>query len=102
MSYLHGKNGPRVPPTFSDMLGQEVRVGDFVCYAVRTGNEATQKAGVVREITWHEKMDGGYYTWKVECTMESSYGTVARPRKAARWSEPNLGKMVRIAKGDQW
>lgn len=103
MSYLYGKDGPTTPPFFADMLGQEVKVGDFVAYAVREGNSAALKAGVVTEITWHEKMSGGYYTWKVVASFESaSSGSAARVLTGRKPSQPSQGRMVRIAKGDQW
>src|SRR3954468_23262818 len=103
MSYLYGTDGPTTPPLFTDMLGQEVRVGDFVVYAVSKSNAAALKAGVVTDITWHEKMSGGYYTWKVVATFESSdSGTAARVLTGRRESRPTQGRMVRIAKGDQW
>jgi len=102
VSYLYGKDKPSTPPYFSDMLGQEVRVGDFVCYAVRQGNTAEMKAGIVTEITWNEKMSGGYYTWKVVASFESGYGGAARVLTGRKPSMPSQGRMVRVAKGDQW
>jgi hypothetical protein len=103
MSYLYGKDAPRTPPFFADMLGQEVKVGDFVAYATTNGATPVLKAGVVTEIKWHEKMSGGYYTWKVVASFESaSTGSSARVLTGRKPSQPSQGRMVRIAKGDQW
>lgn len=104
MSYLYGKDGGGLTPhPFTDMLGQEVRVGDLVAYSVRVGNVAETKAGTVLEIVWHEKMSGGYYTWKVKARFMSGLGGghVARVIDG-KPSSPSRGRMVRVAKGDQW
>lgn len=103
MSYLYGKDGPSTPPPFTDMLDQEVRVGDMVAYPVRIGNTAETKIGTVLEIVWHEKMSGGYYTWKVKAEyMSGLYGGHRAAGIDGKPSSPSRGRAVRVAKGDQW
>lgn len=102
MSYLYGEDGPTEPELFTDMLGQEIRVGDWVAYAIRSGNSGELKAAIVLEITWHEKMDGGYWTWKVKATHESWYGSTARELPKSKPSSPTVGRAVRFQKGDGW
>jgi hypothetical protein len=100
MSYLYGKDGPEHPPRFTDMLGQEIRLGDTVAYSVRVGNVAGTKVATVVELNWREKMDGGYWEWKVKATHMSSIGL---PRTIdGKPSTPSRDRMVRVAKGDQW
>lgn len=88
------------PSKFTDMLGQEIRVGDTVAYAIRSGNSGELKVATVLEVTWHEKFSGGYWTWKVKATHESWYGSTARELPNSRLSSPTVGRAVRIAKGD--
>lgn len=103
MSYLYGKPGPYpVPPKFTDMMGQEVRVGDVVVYSVRVGNTAETKVATVLELKWTDKMSGGYWEWKVKATHESGYGPQAVELVNSRPSSPNRGRMVRVAKGKNW
>jgi hypothetical protein len=103
MSYLYGKPGPDLnPPPFTDMMGQEVRPGDMVAYAVRRGNTAEMKVAVVLETKWNEKMSGGYWEWKVKATHESGYGSSAVELTDSRPSSPTRGRAVRIAKGTNW
>lgn len=103
MSYLYGKDAPLTPHPFTDMLGQEVRVGDLVAYSVRVGNTAETKVGTVLEIVWHEKMSGGFYTWKVKAEfMSGLYGESTAAVIDGKPSSPSRGRAVRVAKGDQW
>ena len=89
-----------IPPTFKDMLGQEVRVGDTVAYSVRVGNTAETKVATVLELKWREKMDGGYWEWKVKAFAMSGIGL---PRTIdSKPSSPSRDRMVRVAKGSNW
>ena len=103
MSYLYGKDKPENPPKFTDMVGQEIRVGDSVAYAVRVGNTAEMKVGKVLAVIWHEKMSGGYYTWMVRADWMSSFGGGHRARPIqGKPSSPSIGRAVRVAKGENW
>lgn len=102
MGYSFGTDGATVPPLFTDMLGQEIRVGDTVAYAIRSGNSGGLKVATVLEIRWHEKMTGGYWSWKVRATHEDWSSTKARELPNARPSSPTVGRAVRIAKGEGW
>lgn len=89
------------PPRFTDLLGQEVRVGDVVAYSVRVGNTAETKVATVLELKWREKMDGGYWEWKVKAFAMSAYGRRLDLSKA-KPSSPSRDRMVRVAKGVNW
>lgn len=104
MSYLYGKDSPERPPYLADMLGFEVRVGDVVAYATGRGASAELKVATVVEATWHEKMSGGYWDFKVKAFMESGYDRngPGRTIQAARLSTPSRGRMVRLEKGENW
>lgn len=89
-----------IGPKFVDMLGQEIRVGDTVAYSVRVGNVAETKVGTVIMAKWHEKMDGGYWEWKVKAFAMSGIGL---PRMIdGKPSSPSRDRMVRVAKGSAW
>lgn len=88
-----------VPPMLKDMLGQEIREGDTVAYSVRVSNIAETKVAVVLMVKWHEKMDGGYWEWKVQATHESNHGPLG---PWARPSSPSVNRAVRVAKGANW
>lgn len=91
----------KYPPKFTDLLGQEVRVGDVVAYSVRVGNVAETKVAVVEYLNWREKMDGGYWEWKVRAFAMSSYGGTYR-FDDAKPSSPSRARMVRVEKGSNW
>lgn len=95
MEYKH------TPPVFKDMMGQEVRVGDVVVYSVRVGNTAETKVATVLELRWREKMDGGYWEWKVKAFAMSGWGG-RRDLSNAKPSTPSRDRMVRVAKGTNW
>lgn len=91
-----------IGPKFVDMLGQEIRVGDTVAYSIRVGNVAETKVATVLMVEWHEKMDGGYWEWKVQATHESGYGPAGYRLPNARPSSPSVNRAVRVAKGSEW
>lgn len=90
---------PKHPPLFTDMLGQEMRVGDLVCYAVRQGNTAEMKAGTLTKLWW---VEGGGWDYRVVATFMSGPGSVARSLTGRKPSQPSRGRMVRVAKGAGW
>ncbi len=105
MGYLYGKTGSTEPYPFTDMLGLEVKLGDVVAYATGRGANATLKVGSVVELNWVQKMDGGWWDFKVWANLESNWrdrNGPAVPTDATRASEPSRGRMVRVAKGDGW
>lgn len=88
---------------FTDMMGQEVRIGDTVAYATGRGSSAELKVGTVKVLNWIEKMDGGYWefeVWAEFCSPWSGY--LAIPANALKLSKPTRGRTVRVAKGEAW
>lgn len=104
MSYLYGEtrfDGSH-PPKFTDMLDQEVRIGDTVAYAIRDGNLPALKVGTLTQLDWVEKMDGGYWDFRVVATFVSGYHNSAVVLTGRKPSQPSRGRMVRVAKGGKW
>jgi hypothetical protein len=90
---------PKHPPKFTDMLGQEVRIGDTVAYAIRDGNLPALKVGTLTQLWW---VEGAGWDFRVVATFQSGHNDVARVLTGRKPSQPSRGRMVRIAKGGNW
>jgi hypothetical protein len=87
------------PPTFTDMLGQEVRIGDTVAYAIRVANSGALKVGTVTELWW---VEGAGWDYRIVATFQSGSNDRARVLTGRKPSQPSRGRMVRVAKGGNW
>lgn len=92
-------NEPQHPPKFTDMLGQEVRIGDTVAYAIRVANSGALKVGTVTELWW---VEGSGWDYRIVATFQSGHNDTARVLTGRKPSQPSRGRMVRIAKGGNW
>ena len=91
--------------TFTDMLDQEIRVGDTVAYATGRGSSAELKVGQVRILNWveNDSFVGGHWefeVWAEFCSPWSGYQAI--PANAVKLSKPTRGRTVRLAKGSNW
>jgi len=101
----HGNQGFNM----KDLIGREVQVGNYICYALTAGRSANLAVYLVKEVTEdkikavkiNESYGTGYYNYIVKTVDCKNAPSKDISRKYAKWSA-NLGGYIEMTEEEKY